>query len=162
MISPLRSPASIVYLASQRTADNMEGVKDEPLSQKDNSNEKSTMPPPTPKSSAPKPSSPKKTAAEVQVKASQPTREATPPSSDALSPPSAQVLDEENEDEDETDQGPTQEVDDDETMHDLQSYDWSKIEDEYELAMTQCDEKEKEAAEYFRKLANVGLGVYEI
>ena len=140
----------------------MEGVKDEPLSQKDNSKEKYTMPPPTPKSSAPKPSSPQKTTVEVEMKASQPTREATPPTSEALSPPNAPVRDEEDEDDDETDQDPAQEIDDDDTIHDLQSYDWSKLEHEYELAMAQCDEKEKEATEEFRKLANVGLGVYEV
>lgn len=140
----------------------MEGVKDEPLSQKFSSNEKSTMPSPTSKSSTPRPHSPKKTSAEVQVKASQPTRQATPPTSDALSPPSAQVSNEEDEDADETDQDPTQEVDDDETVHDLQAYDWLKLEDEYELAMAQCDEKEKEAGEEFRKLANVSFGVYEV
>lgn len=159
VISPLRSPSSLGYLVSQHTAGNMEGVKDEPLSQKVNLREKSNMPQPTPKSSAPTPSSPKKTAAEVQVKASQPTREATPPTSDALSPRSAQVQGEEDEDDDETDQDPIQEGDDDETMHDLQSYDWTKLEHEYELAMAQCDEKEKEATEEFRKLANVSFGV---
>lgn len=162
VISPLRSPSSLGYLVSQQTVGNMEAVKDEPLSQKVNLREKSTMPPPIPKSSAPIPSSPKKIAAEVQVKASQPTREATPPTSDALSPRSAQVQGEEDEDDDETDQDPTQEVDNDETMHDLQSYDWPKLEHEYELAMAQCDEKEKEATEEFRKLANVSSGVYEV
>ena len=140
----------------------MEGVKDEPLSQKVSSKEKSTIPLPTPKISSPRPSSPNKPAAEVQVKASQATRQATPPTSDALSPPSALVPNEEDEDGDETDQDPTQEVDDDETMHELQSYDWPKLENEYELAMVQCDEKEKDATEEFRKLANVSFGVYEV
>ena len=140
----------------------MEGVKDEPLSQKDNLKEKSTMQQTIPKSSASKPSSPNETAAELQMKASQPLGEATPPTSDALSRPSAQAPVEKDEDDNETDQDPTQEVDDDETIHDLQSYDWSKLEREYEHAMAQCDEKEKKATEEFRKLANVGFGDYEL
>lgn len=140
----------------------MEDLKDEPLSHKVSSKEKSTMSLSTSKTSAPRSSSPKRTLAEVQVKASQPTRQATPPTSDALSPPSVQVPNEEDEAGDETDQDPSQEVDDDETMHDLQSYDWPKLEDEYELAMAQCDDREKDATEEFRKLANVSFGVYEV
>ena len=139
----------------------MEDLKDEPLSQKVSSKEKSTMSLSTPKISATRSSSPKRTLAEVQVRASQPPRQATPPTSDALSPPSVQVPNEEDEAGDETDQDPSQEVDDDETMHDLQSYDWPKLEDEYELAMAQCDDREKDATEEFRKLANVSFGVYE-
>ena len=94
------------------------------------------------------------------MKASQPSREATPPTSDALSSPSAQIPDKQAKDHD-TDQDPTQEVEDDDTMHDLQAYDWAKVEEEYEAAMAQCDEKEREAAEEFQKLANVGPGLYK-
>lgn len=140
----------------------MEDVNEATSSQKSNPKDKSDMlPPPTPKTSAPKASSPKKAAPEVQVKASQPSREATPPTSDALSPPSAQIPDEQAEDDD-TDQDPTQEVEDDDTMHDLQTYDWAKLEEEYEAAMAQSDEKEREATKEFQKLANVGLGFYEV
>lgn len=135
----------------------MEGVKEE-QSQKTNSKKQSEMmPPPTPHSSAPRAASPKKAAPEIQIKASQPSREPTPPTSDAHSPPSAQVPDKDAEDDD-TDEDPTQEIDDDETMHDLQAYDWTKLEEEYEAAMAQCDEKDKEATEEFKKLANVNFG----
>lgn len=148
-------------MVSEQTASNMEGLKDQKLSQGITS-KKSTTQPPTPKSSNTRPSSPQKTAAEVQVKASHSAREATPPTSDALSPTSAQDQGAKDVDDDETDQDPTQEADDDETMHDLQSYDWSKLEHEFELAMAQCDEKEKEATEDFRKLANVSVAVYKV
>lgn len=139
----------------------MEGVKEE-QSQKNNAkNQSKMMHPPAPQSSAPRAASPETAAPEVQVKTSQPPqplRGATPPTSDALSPPSAHVPAEDAEDDD-TDEGPTQEADEDETVHDLQAYDWTKLEDEYEAAMAQCDEKEKEATEEFKKLANASSGV---
>ena len=141
----------------------MEDVNKEISSQKNNQKDASDMlPPPTPTGSAPRASSPKKAAPEIQVKASQPSREATPPISDALSPPSAQVPDEQQPEDNDTDQDATQEVDDDETMHDLQAYDWAKLEEEYEAAMAKCDAKEREATEEFQKLANVGLGFNKV
>lgn len=157
------STAIFIPLPGQPTKSaNMEGVKEEPLSQKNNLKDQPEMlPPPTPKSSAPRASSPQKAGPEIQVKPSQPSREVIPPTSDAFTPPSAQIVDEDAED-DETDQDPTQEAQDDETMHDLQAYDWSKLEEEYEAAMAQCDEREKEAIEEFKKLANVSFWFYEV
>ncbi len=95
---------------------------------------------------------------EVQIEASQsPLHEATPPKSDRLTPLSGSK---ENgvKDDDETDEDPNQDPDDeDETIHNLNAFDWTDLERQYEAAMAECDEKEHDAIQEFMQLANVGL-----